>query len=39
VAVILRPTMLDAILLWLEIAMVFGLVVIVIVLITQRWPK
>jgi hypothetical protein len=31
--------MLDAILLWLEIAMVLGLIVILIVLIVQRWRQ
>jgi hypothetical protein len=38
-AVILRPTMLDAIILWLEIAMALGRVGMVIVMVVERWRQ
>jgi hypothetical protein len=39
VAVILRPMMLDAIILWLEIAVALGLVGMMIVLVAERWRR
>jgi hypothetical protein len=35
----LRPTVVDAILLWLEITVLLGLVTTVIVLVAQQWRK
>jgi hypothetical protein len=36
---ILRPNMLDAILLWLDIAALLGFVVLAIILVARRWRR